>query len=149
MHRSYIVRDNITLKPTVLQKGKKGIEPQADEREENTHTTSLPPPLLSSISTCLSSSAGILNTFLWDLLRIWKDWSYTWLDRHCATLLNLMRQVRRCIKIEREAARTWFLHVKSLVKAHGICLLASGSLWSTERPYWYLDDAVVGTHFLF
>lgn len=70
----------------------------------------------------LSSSAGILNTFLWDLLRIWKDWSYTWLDRHCATLLNLMRQVRHCIKIEREAVRTRFLWidgVKSWSKHRG------------------------------
>lgn len=63
------------------------------------------PILFGSLSSCLSSSAGILNTFLWDLLRIWKDWSYTWLDRHCATLLNLMCQVRHHMKIESEAAK--------------------------------------------
>lgn len=61
------------------------------------------PILFGSLSSCLL--AGILNTFLWDLLRIWKDWSYTWLDRHCATLLNLMCQVWLHMKIESEAVK--------------------------------------------
>lgn len=95
------------------------------------------PHPFSRLSSCLSS-AGILNTFLWDLLRIWKDWSNTWLDRHCTTLLNLIRRLWHHIKIEREAVRTWFFwigSVKSLVKAPQIC---------ADRHYWYLDDSVEG-----
>lgn len=112
--------------PQYCKGKKKNIVPWADERWEKT----CPPPF-GSLFSCLSSSAGILNTFLWDLLRIWKDWSYTWLDRHCAALLNLMRQVRHCIKIEREAVRTRFLWidgVKSLVKAPRICLSSHPAL---------------------
>lgn len=51
------------------------------------------------------------------------------------------------MKIEREAARTWFLQmyrVKSSVKAPSDpCLLTSGSLRSARGPDWYLDDVVV------
>lgn len=128
--------------PQYCKGEKKNIVPLAEEREKNKPTPS------GSLSSCLSSSAGILNTFLWDLLRIWKDWSYTWLDRHCATLLNLMRRAQHSIKIEREAVRTRFLRIdgeKSLVKAPQICVSSHPAfLSSTERPYWYLDDALVG-----
>lgn len=56
------------------------------------------------------------------------------------------------MKIEREAARTWFLQmyrVKSSVKAPSDpCLLTSGPLRSTHGSDWYLDDVVVaGTGF--
>lgn len=57
---------------------------QAGERERRSPAPSLPPAL----PLCLSPRSGILATFLRDLLRIWRDWSYTWLDRHCATLIN-------------------------------------------------------------
>lgn len=63
MHRSYIVRDNTALKSAVLQRGKKEYSTFGrGEGKKQAHPLRLP------LSSCLSSSAGILNTFLWDLL---------------------------------------------------------------------------------
>lgn len=64
---------------------------QAGVRKRRSPAPALPPlpsPRPPSLPPCLSPRSGILATFLRDLLRIWRDWSYTWLDRHCATLIN-------------------------------------------------------------
>lgn len=122
MYRSYIVRKYHYFEIHSITKGKEEYSTMGRWVGKNMPTPS------SSLLSCLSSSAGILNTFLWDLLRKWKDWGYTWLDRHCATLLNLMRQLQHCIKIEREAVWTRFLWIeggKSMVKSPRICLSRS------------------------
>lgn len=67
------------------------VKPQNCEVKEREYSRLIMADLFGFLSCYLSSSAGILNTFLWDLLRIWKDWRDTRLDRHCATLLNLMQ----------------------------------------------------------